>query len=106
MICAQSTPCDAAYLAKASSFCINTARTTLAEKQRRMRDNILQEIRETVKARVKTGGYTLVVDTAAETMNGTPIVLYSAGTDDLTDSVLSQLNINAPPPPAGKSDAK
>lgn len=84
----------------------NTARTTLAEKQRRMRDNILQEIRETVKARVKTGGYTLVVDTAAETMNGTPIVLYSAGTDDLTESVLSQLNINAPPPPAGKSDAK
>jgi Skp family chaperone for outer membrane proteins len=84
----------------------NTARTTLAEKQRRMRDNILQEIRETVKARVKTGGYTLVVDTAAETMNGTPIVLYSAGTDDLTDSVLSTLNINAPPPPAGKTDAK
>ena len=84
----------------------NTARTTLAEKQRRMRDNILQEIRETVKARVKTGGYTLVVDTAAETVNGTPIVLYSAGTDDLTESVLSTLNINAPPPPAGKTDAK
>ena len=74
----------------------NTSRTTLGEKQRRMRDNILQEIRDTIKARVKNGGYTLVLDTAAETPNGTPIVLFSAGNDDLTDTVLSQLNVNAP----------
>jgi len=84
-----------------------TARTTLTEKQRRMRDNILGEIRETVKARVKNGGYTLVLDTAAETVNGTPIILFSTGTDDLTDSVLSTLNINAPAtPPAAKPEAK
>jgi outer membrane protein len=85
----------------------NTSRTTLGEKQRRMRDNILQEIRDTVKAAVKKSGHTLVVDTAAETVNGTPIVLFSAGTDDLTDSILAQLNINAPAtaPPA-KTDAK
>jgi outer membrane protein len=74
----------------------NTSRTTLGEKQRRMRDNILQEIRDTVKAAVKKSGHTLVIDTAAETVNGTPIVLFNAGTDDLTDSILSQLNINAP----------
>lgn len=84
----------------------NTSRATLGEKQRRMRDNILQEIRDTVKAAVKKGGHTLVIDTAAETVNGTPIVLYSAGNDDLTDSVLSQLNINAPATPPAKSDAK
>jgi len=84
----------------------NTSKATLGEKQRRIRDNILQEIRDTIKARVKTGGYTLVLDTAAETPNSTPILLYSSGNDDLTDVVLSQLNINAPAATPGKADAK
>ncbi|HWN94282.1 MAG TPA: OmpH family outer membrane protein [Methylomirabilota bacterium] len=85
----------------------NTSRTTLGEKQRRMRDNILQEIRDTVKARVKSTGHTLVLDIAAETVNGTPIVLFTAGSDDITDSVLAQLNINAPAaPPAAKTETK
>jgi Skp family chaperone for outer membrane proteins len=76
----------------------HTARTALGEKQRRMRDNILLEIRDAIKVHVKSGGYTLVLDTAAETPNGTPIILFSAGGDDITDPVLSQLNINAPTP--------
>lgn len=84
----------------------NTSRATLGEKQRRMRDNILQEIRDTIKAKVKPGGYTLVVDTAAETPNSTPIVLYTAGNDDLTDAVLAQLNLNAPAATPGKADEK
>jgi outer membrane protein len=82
-----------------------TSRATLGEKQRRIRDNILTEIRDTIKAKVRSGNYTLVIDTAAETPNGTPIILYSGGNDDLTDAVLTQLNVNAPPTPA-KSDAK
>jgi len=81
-----------------------TSRTTLGEKQRRMRDNILQEIRDTVKARVKSTGHTLVVDSAAETVNGTPIVLFNGGADDITDNVLSQLNINAPATPPAKTE--
>lgn len=83
-----------------------TSKATLGEKQRRMRDNILQEIRDTIKAKVKTGGYTLVLDTAAETPNSTPVVLYTAGNDDLTDVVLSQLNVSAPAAAPGKPDAK
>ena len=84
-----------------------TSRATLGEKQRRMRDNILQEIRDTVKAKVKSTGHTLVIDSAAETVNGTPIVLFNAGVEDLTDSVLSQLNINAPAVlPAAKNETK
>lgn len=83
----------------------NTSRTTLGEKQRRMRDNILTEIRDTLKAKVKTGGHTLVIDTAAETANGTPVVLFTANTDDLTDVVLEQLNLGAPAPTPAK-DAK
>ena len=77
-----------------------TSRATLGEKQRRIRDNILTEIRDAIKSKVKGGNYSLVVDTAAESPNGTPIVLYSSGNDDLTDSVLSQLNVNAPVAPA------
>ena len=83
----------------------NTSRTTLGEKQRRMRDNILQEIRDKIKARVKTGAYTMVLDTAAETANSTPIILFSAGNDDITDAVLVDLNLNAPPTTPSKSDA-
>jgi outer membrane protein len=83
-----------------------TSRATLGEKQRRVRDNILTEIRDTIKAKVKSGGYTLVLDTAAETPNSTPIILYSAGNDDITEAVLSQLNVNAPPSAPAKSDAK
>lgn len=74
-----------------------TSRAQLGEKQRRIRDNILAEIREMVKARVRNSGYTLVIDSAAETPNGTPILLYSTPQDDLTDGVLKELNINAPP---------
>jgi|ERR1043166_2742223 outer membrane protein len=84
----------------------NTSRTTLGEKQRRMRDNILQEIRDTIKAKVKGTGYTLVIDSASETANGTPVILFTAGSDDITDSVLQQLNITAPTGTNGKSDAK
>jgi outer membrane protein len=84
----------------------NTSRTTLGEKQRRIRDNILQEIRDTIKTQVKSGGYTLVIDTAAETPNGTPIVLFNAGSSDITDPVLDQLNLNAPAVTPGKSDAR
>ena len=74
-----------------------TARVTLGEKQRRIRDNILSEIRDTIKAKIKGGNYSLVIDSAAETPNGTPIILFSSGSDDITDAVLTQLNLNAPP---------
>ncbi len=83
-----------------------TSRTTLGEKQRRMRDNILSEIRDTIKAKVRTTGHTLVIDSAAETANGTPILLFSAGTDDITEPVLQQLNISAPASTPSKSDTK
>ena len=74
----------------------NRSRTMLAEKQRRVRDQILDEIKDTIKAKAKAGGYTLVMDTAAESVNNTPIVLFTGGENDLTETVLGQLNINAP----------
>lgn len=79
-----------------------TSRATLGEKQRRIRDNILTEIRDTIKLKVKGAGYTLVIDSAAETPNGTPIILFSTGNDDLTEPVLKDLNMTAPATPPAK----
>jgi outer membrane protein len=72
------------------------ARTTLDEQRKRMRDNLVEEIRTSLNAKAKSAGYALVVDTAADSVNGTPIVLYSSNENDLTESVISQLNANTP----------
>jgi len=72
------------------------ATTNLDEQRRRMRDNILTEIRTVVNAKAKSAGFALIVDTAAESSNGTPIVLYTNGENDLTEEVLNQLNAGAP----------
>lgn len=84
-----------------------TSRTTLAEKQRRIRDQILAEIKDKIKAKAKSGGYTMVFDTAAETVNNTPFLLYTSGTDnDITDAVLNELNLAAPRSSGSDSDLK
>lgn len=72
------------------------ARTTIDEQQRRMRDNILEEVKATITTMAKAGNFTLVIDTAAETANRTPVILYSSNPNDLTEKVLNQMNATAP----------
>ena len=72
------------------------AQTTLGEQRQRMRDNILVEIKAAVSTKAKAAGDTLVIDTAAETVNGTMAVVYSVGDNDLTDAILAQMNAGAP----------
>jgi outer membrane protein len=72
------------------------ARTTIGEQSQRMRSNILSEIRNVVNAKAKAGGFSLVIDTAAESINSTPVFLYSSNENDITDAVLQQLNATAP----------
>lgn len=83
----------------------NTARGNLQEQQRRMRDSILGEIQEEVKKKAKTAGYSLVLDIAAETINSTPVVVFNAGENDITEEILTILNSTAPAnlPKAGES---
>ncbi len=69
---------------------------TLETQKRRMRDGILKDIREEVNKKARAGNYSLVLDTAAESKNETPILMYSNGQSDLTEEVLSILNIAAP----------
>jgi outer membrane protein len=73
-----------------------SARTTLDEQRKRMRDNILVEVRNLINAKAKSGGYQFVLDIAAETPNGTPVVLFTNGENDMTASILEQLNLGAP----------
>jgi len=73
------------------------ARSTLDDQRRRMRENILGEIRTILTSKAKTGGYSLVIDSAAESFNNTPVVLFNTNENDLTDAILTQLNSSAPP---------
>jgi outer membrane protein len=85
----------------------STARSTLQEQQRRMRDSILSEIQDEVKKKAKTAGFSLVIDTAAETINSTPVIVFNAGENDITDEILAVLNSTAPAnlPKAGDTPA-
>ena len=76
--------------------------TTLDEQKRRMRDQIVREIREQINNRARAGSYTLVLDSSAESKNEAPFILFAAGANDLTEEILSQLNLAAP---AGFLDA-
>jgi outer membrane protein len=85
------------------------SRASLEEQLKRTRDNIVADIRVAVTAKSKADGYTLVIDTAAQTVNGTPVILYSVpGDNDITDAVIKQINMGAPVDvqPAAKPDYK
>ncbi len=85
------------------------ARVTLEEQYKRMRDNILTEIRNAVTAKAKSASFSLVLDTSGASITTVPVVLYSNGENDLTDEILKQLNASAPadsiPAPDSKSDS-
>lgn len=70
----------------------------LQEKEHQRRDDIVKEIRNVLNADAKAAGYTLVLDVSGDSANMAPIVLYSTGVNDLTDSLIKELNLGAPPP--------
>jgi Skp family chaperone for outer membrane proteins len=71
-------------------------RSQLTDQIKRMRDNILRDIREEISKRAKSENYTLVLDTAGESINQTPLVIYQAGLPDITNDVLTAVNKDAP----------
>ncbi|MBN2507146.1 MAG: OmpH family outer membrane protein [Verrucomicrobia bacterium] len=78
------------------------ASTSVEEEDRRMRENIIAEIRAVVSAKGKAAGYGLILDVAGASLSRVPVVVYHSGQIDLTDEVLAQLNANAPPAGAPK----
>lgn len=69
---------------------------TFDEQKRRMRDQIVREIREQVNNRARSGGFNLVFDTSAESVNAVPFILFNSNQNDLTDEILKQMNLSAP----------
>ncbi|HKQ36598.1 MAG TPA: OmpH family outer membrane protein [Verrucomicrobiae bacterium] len=84
----------------------NTARTTLEEKKRQMREKILGAIRDIINAKAKAAGYAMVIDVAAESVNQTPVVMYNNGDNDITQAVLQELNASAPIIPKSEQDTR
>lgn len=74
-----------------------TTQDSLEEQQRRMRDEILTEIRQVISTKARAANYPLVIDIASQTINQTPVVLFSDGKNDITDEVLAEINAKAPP---------
>ncbi|HWD92418.1 MAG TPA: OmpH family outer membrane protein [Verrucomicrobiae bacterium] len=86
------------------------ATTSLDEQLKRTRDNIVADIRIAVTAKAKADNYTMVIDTAAQSVNQTPVILYSVpGDNDITEAVIKQINMGAPvdvPKSEDKPDSK
>jgi Skp family chaperone for outer membrane proteins len=81
-------------------------KSDIAEQVKRMRNNILRDIQEEVQTQARAAGCNLVFDTAAESANRTPIILFQSGLDDLTQSVLTKINQTAPPGALDKTSAQ
>jgi Skp family chaperone for outer membrane proteins len=73
-----------------------TTRQNLEDQSLRLRGRILEKIREVIDTQARAGNYTFVIDTAAESVNRTPVILYHNSENDLTDGVLKELNAAAP----------
>jgi outer membrane protein len=73
-----------------------TRERELQERFMRMRGEIVQEIMKVVDARVKSEGYDIVFDKSGQGISQVPVVLFSAPSMDFSDSVVAELNKNAP----------
>ncbi|HXF10880.1 MAG TPA: OmpH family outer membrane protein [Desulfuromonadaceae bacterium] len=73
-----------------------SAGANLNDQFQRMREKILDEVQAAVAAKAKTDGYALILDSASQSANVTPVIVYNNGQMDLTEVVLKQLNAGAP----------
>jgi outer membrane protein len=73
-----------------------SAKENLAALEKRMRDKIVDEIREVVNRLSRSGNFTMVFDLAAVTPYQTPVILFTDGQNDLTDPIVKELNATAP----------
>jgi Skp family chaperone for outer membrane proteins len=73
-----------------------TAESQLADKSQRMIGNLVTEIQKYVSDTAKAGGYAVVLDSSAASVNGTLAVLYADPATDITAAVLTSENIGAP----------
>lgn len=64
----------------------------LNEQQLRHKNNLITDIKDTIKVKARSEGFSLVLNTAAVDINQAPIVLFTDGANDITDDILATLN--------------
>ena len=69
---------------------------TLSEKMTKQMRAILVTIQRAVSERAKAGNYDYIFDQSGNSNQGIPFVLHARDTTDLTDSLLEELNQDAP----------
>ena len=67
-------------------------RKQLEEQGRRMRKRIVEEIKTNVRSYARSEGYSAVIDTSGQSLNGVEIVVYADTRVDITADILEQLN--------------
>ena len=77
-----------------------TRERQLQEQFMRMRGDIVQDIMKVVDSKVKADGFDLVLDSSGLGISQVKLVLYSAPSMDFSDSIITELNKNAPKKPA------
>ncbi len=73
-----------------------TANEQLETLKKRLFEKIVEDIRATINVKAKAAGCTMVIDSAADSVSQLPILLYNNGENDMTDAILTQLNLGAP----------
>ena len=74
----------------------NSHRQILDQQTQRMRQGILKEISEIVSKEARDAGYAFVFDKSGNTFNGTPGIVYSQDSVEITDDIIKILNKNKP----------
>ena len=69
---------------------------TLSEKMTKQMRGILVKIQRAVSERAKAGNYDYIFDQSGNSNQGIPFVLHARDTTDLTDSLLEEINQDAP----------
>ena len=64
----------------------------LDEQSRRMRNRLVEEIQEVVRAYARKDNVLAVIDSSANSLNGIPFVVYSDPKRDITAAVIDELN--------------
>lgn len=67
-------------------------RKQLDDQSRRMRKRIVDEIRQVIESYARTEGYSAVIDSSGQSLNGVEMIVYTDSKIDITDSVLDMLN--------------
>ena len=82
------------------------AEESFMQQKGRMKQKMIQEIRDAIEAKAKADSLSLVLDSVGVSMNEAPVVLYSNGQYDITDDILKKLNENAPAVTAKEDEKK